>query len=169
MDEKEVPTCPVCGPIPNGHTVSRCVIADGEKEREFNRTRLERWRDDRGDYRRANEFPTVHTVITCAEDLTDFVLESVFGEYVLVIGHVDTFRGNINGKGFMPRVYHTNNSYCNPGLWKCNFNVYQTYNEAVFNGKRDMLLLVEQDAAKWAEFEAEQERIKVMCEARDGQ
>ena len=144
-----VPTCPVCGPIPNGHTVEHCVIAECERERAFDEKRLERWRDCRGEHRKANEFPTVNTVVACAEDFTDVVI----GDYVLVIAHVLTFRGNRNPKAFMPRCYRNQQ-------WDGNFNVYDTYEEALEKGAANLKAKVEEEERMYAAFCTEQEALR---------
>lgn len=168
MNSKRI--CSVCGMSASGHSIRHCSVLQGDND-----PRLDRWRDDRGldrPYQKTGiyqieqilsdpfDYPTISTVITCAEDITNLTVRSTYGIYVLVIAHVEHYRAGANGKAFMPKLYRTSNSYSNPGRWKCNFDIYQTYEDALVLGEKAMQKLVDDEEADYAAFEAHQEELK---------
>lgn len=169
--------CDVCGSIPDGnHVYDRCVIKMMDEERTFNERRLAVWRDDRGIKGRfsrygrlsdAEEFSTINTITTCAEDVTTVENQSAYDPYVLVIAHIDIFRGNRSGKGFMPRVYRTRPSVYYSSNWKANFDIQQTWQEALEKGTIALQQMVERENQEYAEFEQQQADIKAKKAGHD--
>jgi hypothetical protein len=163
-----VVNCEVCGPIKPGKHKDLCILGIFERERAEEKARLAVWRDDRGGkgfsrYGRLSdkdEYSTINTIITCAEDVTTVELESAYDRYVLVIGHTDTFRGNRSGKGFTPKAYRTQRSAYYSSQWKANFNTFGTWQEALQQGTIALQQMVERENQEWADFNAEQERLK---------
>lgn len=151
-------TCPVCGLIEKGvHTVPRCVIGEGEKQRAFDDQRLARFRDERFDKR---DYPTVNTIVKCATDEPGVEATGVYGTYRLQINHVLSF----HGKGYMPSLYKLPTDNWR-GEHAGNGNVAKTWEEALEAGKIWLMERIEDDKKSWDKFEAEQADIRRRKEA----
>jgi len=122
-----------------------------EKEAAYNRTRLTNWRDEL-----PHDEPTAWTVVTCAIDPT----EHSAGRYDLILCHVRTFRGNIDGRGFMARLVYKETDRWEPGRFAANGKFCETMEEALKEGKTLLANRVQDDAAYVEKVLAEHRKMK---------
>ena len=160
--------CEICGDIPIGQHGERCIFGMCNRERAEEKARLALWRDDRGGkgfsrlglLSRKNDYGTINTIITCAEDVTTVEMTSVYDTYVLVIAHTDTFRGNRSGKGFTPKAYRIHRSVYHPSQWAANFDTFPTWQEALDKGTIALREMVEREDREHAAFEQQQAELR---------